>query len=72
MSKAVPALFLAFVAAVLAYAFAHRQGPPLPATEVRIDTTMVMSASPAGTARVAVARPWGFLCNRGLSAGCSA
>lgn len=54
MSKAVPALFLAFVAAVLAYAFAHRQGPPLPATEVRIDTTMVMSASPAGTARVAV------------------
>jgi len=54
MSKAVPALFLAFVAAVLTYAFAHRVGVPKPATEVRLDTTMVMSASQAGAARVAV------------------
>lgn len=54
MSKAVPALFLAFVAVVLCYAFAHRQGPPKPATELRIETTMVMSAAQAGAARVAV------------------
>ncbi len=54
MSKAIPALFLIFVAAVLSYAFAHRQGPPKPATEVRIETTMVMSAAQAGSARVAV------------------
>ena len=54
MSKAVPALFLAFVAAVLSYAFAHRVGAPKPATEVRLDTTMVMSAAEAGAARIAV------------------
>lgn len=54
MSKAIPALFLAFVAAILCYAFAHRQGPPLPATQVRIQTTMVMSVGEAGDARLAV------------------
>lgn len=54
MSKAIPALFLVFVAVILSYAFAHRQGAPKPPTELRIDTTMVMSATAAGTARVAV------------------
>ncbi len=54
MSKAVSALFLVFVAAVLSFAFAHRQGLPKPATETHIETTMVMSAVPVGTARVAV------------------
>lgn len=54
MSKAVSALFLVFVAAILSYAFAHRTGEPKPATEVHIETTMIMSAAPAGDARVAV------------------
>ena len=54
MSKAVPALFLAFVAVILSYAFAHRSGEPKPATGVQIETTMIMSAAPVGTARVAV------------------
>lgn len=54
MSKAVSALFLVFVAAVLSYAFAHRTGLPKPATEVHIETTMIMSAAPVGDARVAV------------------
>ena len=54
MSKAVPALFLAFVAVILSYAFAHRTGEPKPATQVRIETTMIMSAAPVGDARVAV------------------
>jgi photosystem II stability/assembly factor-like uncharacterized protein len=54
MSKAVPALFLAFVAVILSYAFAHRTGDPKPATQVRIETTMIMSAASVGDARVAV------------------
>jgi len=54
MSKAVPALFLAFVAVILSYAFAHRSGEPKPATGVQIETTMIMSATPVGQARVAV------------------
>ena len=51
MSKAVSALFLVFVAAVLSYAFAHRT-----ATEVHIETTMIMSAAPVGDAGMAAAR----------------
>lgn len=54
MARVVSALFLAFVAAVLVYAFAHRVGAPKPATELRLDTTMVMSVAEAGTARVAL------------------
>lgn len=54
MRKVVPALFLAFVAAVLTFAFAHRVGAPKPATELHLDTTMVMSAVEAGPARIAV------------------
>lgn len=54
MSRIVPALFLAFVSAMLVFAFWHRSGPPLPATEVRISTSMVMSVGYAGNAQVAV------------------
>lgn len=54
MTRVVSALFLAFVAAVLTYAFAHRVGAPKPATVMRLDTTMVMSAADLGTARLAV------------------
>ncbi len=54
MAKVIPALFLLYVAAMLGYAFAHRQGPPLPATQTRLETSMIMSAAEAGPARLAV------------------
>ncbi|MEO6698461.1 MAG: YCF48-related protein [Paraperlucidibaca sp.] len=54
MSKAIPALFLVFVAATLSYAFSHRSGPPLPATEVQLTTTMMMSVAEVGNLRVGV------------------
>lgn len=54
MSKAIPALFLVFVAATLSYAFSHRSGPPLPGTEVQLTTTMMMSVAEVGDLRVGV------------------
>ena len=54
MSKAIPALFLVFVAATLSYAFSHRSGPPQPATEVQLTTTMMMSVAEIGNLRVGV------------------
>lgn len=54
MSKAIPALFLVFVAAMVSYAFSHRSGPPLPATEVQLTTTMMMSVTEVGDLRVGV------------------
>jgi photosystem II stability/assembly factor-like uncharacterized protein len=54
MSKAIPALFLVFVAATLSYAFSHRSGPPLPATEVQLTTTMIMSVAEVGDLRIGV------------------
>lgn len=54
MSKAIPALFLVFVAAMVSYAFSHRSGPPLPATEVQLTTTMMMSVAEVDNLRVGV------------------
>lgn len=53
-SRGVAYVFLAFVAACIAYAFSHRVGPPLPATEVRIEATTVMDATQVGQLQVAV------------------
>tara|TARA_R110001592_G_scaffold141523_3_gene363098 strand:- start:1360 stop:2307 length:948 start_codon:yes stop_codon:yes gene_type:complete len=54
MSKAIPALFLVFVAATLSYAFSHRSGPPLPSTEVQLTTTMMMSVAEIDDLRIGV------------------
>lgn len=53
-SRGVAYVFLAFVAVCIGYAFSHRVGPPLPATEVRIEATMVMDATQVGELQVAV------------------
>jgi len=47
-------VFAVFVTAAVAYAFSPRSGPPLPATEIRIEHTLLLDVRRAGERLIAV------------------
>ena len=51
--RALGLLFVAFVAAMLSYAFSPRRAAPLPATEIRIEQMLTLAAAQAGERLVA-------------------
>ena len=54
MKKSIGLVFVVFVALAVSYAFSARQGPTLPATEIRIQNTLILDAKRAGSRLVAV------------------
>lgn len=54
MNKSIGLLFTVFVALCVSFAFSHRQGPPQPATEIRLENALLLDAQRVGGRLLAV------------------